>query len=196
MTLKRVIDFVGALTGIILVSPVLAATTVAIRVADGRPVLFRQERVGLNGTTFYIRKFRTMTTGGLGPNVSSSNDPRVTPLGSFLRKTKIDELPQLLDVLGGKMSIVGPRPEVPEFVNLWPSDEREIILSVRPGITDPASVQLRDESQLLAHADDAETFYVSTLLPWKVSKYVEYVQNRNTRLDIAIIAATMKAIMR
>lgn len=192
----RARDSLCAATGLIAASPIMAGAALAIWYEDGFPLLFRQTRVGLNGKPFTIHKFRTMRTHHSGVNVSYTNDPRITRVGAVLRKTKLDELPQLYDVLIGNMALVGPRPEVPEWVEKWPADKRRIILSVRPGITDPVSVQLRNEADLLASADDPKTFYENELLPQKVAGYVRYVSNRSFLGDVGIILATLRAILR
>lgn len=195
MIVKRVLDALISAFGIVVFSPLIIITAVAIRIVDGPPVLFRQRRVGLHGELFHIRKFRTMRPGGNGPQLSSANTSRITPVGRTLRKWKIDELPQLFDVLEGKMSLVGPRPEVPEYVSRWPSADREIILSVRPGITDPASIVYRNEAELLAAAEDAEAFYLEKLLPAKVATYVEYVESRSILGDMKILGQTLAALI-
>lgn len=191
---KRLFDIVGSSIGLVLTVPILAGAAIAIRVDSGSPVIFRQERVGRGGRVFRIHKFRTMRTGP-GPLISATVDPRITRVGSVLRRYKIDELPQLFDVLVGDMSLVGPRPEVPKYVALWPSDAREIILSARPGITDPASIAMRNESVELAAVDEPEDHYVNSLLPRKVAMYVEYVQNQSFSRDLKILVNTLKAVL-
>lgn len=193
---KRAFDLVVALPALIAVSPVLAVLGIAIRLDSPGPVMFRQERIGRGGTPFRIHKLRTMRTGEPGRLVSTSTDDRITRVGRFLRKSKLDELPQLIDVVLGTMSLVGPRPEVPRYVALWPADARAEILSVRPGITDPASIVLRDESDQLAGADDPERYYVDVLLPQKAEMYRQYVRSRSLRGDVAILLRTVKAVLR
>lgn len=195
-TRKRLMDLVGASTGLLLTAPISAAAATAVLLTDGKPVLFRQQRVGLGGTRFDILKFRSMRNGAPGPQVSSDLDPRITRVGAILRKTKIDELPQLVNVLRGEMSLVGPRPEVPRYVEKWPDELRATILSVRPGITDPASIAFRHESELLAVSDDAETTYVEDILPQKATMYTEYVHDRSLLGDLWLLGETVKAVIR
>lgn len=178
-----------------LVSPVLLLTAVAIKLDSPGPVLFRQHRVGLYGNGFRIHKFRTMSTGSSGLMITTSLDLRVTGVGRFLRRTKIDELPQLVDVVMGSMSLVGPRPEVPKYVELWPVEVRRIILSVRPGITDPVTADLCQESELLSEALDPERHYVEALLPLKTAAYVKYVLTRSFFGDLRILVYTFRRIV-
>ena len=192
---KRLFDVIVAAAGLTVASPVMIISAIAIRAETLGPAVFRQERVGLNGATFHIHKFRTLRTGASGPMISPSHDPRITRVGRILRRTKADELPQLFDVLIGRMSIVGPRPEVPQYVDLWPAAARDTILSVRPGITDRASIEFRDEAAELAQAEDPEGYYVGSLLPRKVSLYVDYVQNRSFLGDMAIFIKTIAVLV-
>ncbi|WP_236014672.1 sugar transferase [Microbacterium stercoris] len=200
MTLRelpfRVRDVLIAGSALVVLSPVLGAIAVAVKLDSPGPALFRQQRVGLRGRTFEIHKFRSMRTDGVGLAITSSGDPRVTRVGRFLRASKIDELPQLWDVVRGEMSIVGPRPEVPHYVDRWPADLRREILSVRPGITDPATVILRSESELLGAAEDPERLYIEELLPLKTAKYAEYVRSRSMFGDVKIVLQTLKKIVR
>lgn len=194
---KRAFDIVISGTLIVVLSPVLAAVGALIKGDDPHsPILFTQERIGMGGIPFRIHKFRTMRPGALGPQVTSEGDPRVTRIGAVLRKTKLDELPQLWDVLRGHMSLVGPRPEVPRYVALWPAETREVILSVRPGITDPASVRWRNESEELALAADPEAHYIEVLLPQKAAMYVHYVGTRSFWGDLVVLARTVAAVGR
>ncbi len=192
--MKRAFDVIASGIALALFSPILAAVALAIAVEDGRPVLFRQERVGRRSEAFLIHKFRTMRTHHEGPNISAMGDKRVTRVGRYLRKYKLDELPQLVDVLRGDMSIVGPRPEVAEYVDQWPEGSRSKILSVRPGITDPASIEFRNEAELLASVDDPTIYYVDVLLPRKAELYLDYVQNRTFIGDIKLILRTLHAL--
>lgn len=194
--MTRLRDVVASGLGLVLLSPLLLAVAIAILLDSPGPVFFRQTRVGLHGRHFRIHKFRTMRVDAAGPAVSATGDSRVTRVGRLLRRTKIDELPQLLDVLRGEMSLVGPRPEVPQYVSLWPEDLRPVILSVRPGITDPATVQLRDEADILAQSQDPERVYIEELLPLKTREYARYVQTRSFVGDLKTIAATLGAVCR
>lgn len=194
--MTRVVDVVVAAVMLVLLSPVLLVLAVLIRVDSPGPALFRQERVGLHGKHFRIHKLRTMRTGSVGAAVTSGDDPRVTRPGRWLRASKLDELPQLVDVLLGDMSLVGPRPEVPFYVELWPEDLRPVILSVRPGITDPATVVLRSEGRMLARSSDPERTYIEELLPMKARAYARYVRGRTLVGDIGIMLATIRAIIR
>lgn len=193
---KRATDVVLASAGLIVTSPILAAVALAVRIDSKGPIFFRQERVGRGGKSFRIHKFRTMAHEAQGLAVSTSSDSRITRVGAVLRRSKIDELPQLLDVLVGEMSIVGPRPEVGKYAALWAPDVRECILSVRPGITDPASIRMRNEAELLAGQESPEDFYIRELLPLKSAMYVEYVQSRTWRGDLKIMGQTVKAVLR
>jgi len=192
----RVRDVLVSGAALVVLSPLLAAVAVAVKLDSPGPAMFRQRRVGMNGRTFEIHKFRSMRTDGAGLSITSSSDPRVTRVGHFLRASKIDELPQLWDVVRGEMSIVGPRPEVPRYVEKWPAELRSEILSVRPGITDPATVILRNESELLGAAEDPERLYIEELLPLKTAKYAEYVRNRSMLGDVKIVVQTLKKIVR
>ena len=193
--MTRIRDIVVAALMLLVLSPFLLILAVLIRLDSPGPALYRQERVGLHGRPFRIHKFRSMRTGAVGLSVTTVDDPRVTRLGRWLRAAKLDELPQLIDVLLGAMGLVGPRPEVPRYVDLWPPDLRPVILSVRPGITDPATVLLRSEGEILAHSPDPERTYVEELLPLKAQAYVSYVRSRSLVGDIKIMLATFKAII-
>ncbi|MEU5788926.1 sugar transferase [Micromonospora purpureochromogenes] len=192
--IKRCFDITVAAVALILCAPVLAALAIAIRLDDGGPVLFRQERAGRRGRSFRIHKFRTMRIAP-GSAVTSDTDDRITRVGRFLRASKLDELPQLYDVLLGHMSLVGPRPEVRRYVDCWPPVARWRILSVRPGITDPASIAYRNESAELARAPQPEEYYLSVVLPRKVEMYVRYVETRSFLGDLLILARTVQAVI-
>jgi lipopolysaccharide/colanic/teichoic acid biosynthesis glycosyltransferase len=192
---KRLFDVIVAGLGLAITSPVLAALAAAVRLDSPGPALFQQERVGREGETFRIHKFRTLRRDSPGALLSPARDARITRLGGLLRRSKLDELPQLLDVLAGHMSLVGPRPEVPRYVAFWPAEHRQTILSVRPGITDPASILLRNEADLLASALDPERYYVEKLLPQKAALYAEYVENRSFTGDLRILARTVWTVV-
>lgn len=193
--IKRAFDITMAGIALILLMPLLVVIALVIKIESRGPALFRQQRVGQGGKAFTINKFRTMRLHTTGLTISTSSDARVTRFGRLLRKTKVDELPQLLNVLGGTMSLVGPRPELPKYVALWPPDRRDLILSVRPGITDPASVALRNESELLERATDPERFYIEELLPRKTAMYVEYVHTRSLMEDLKIMMRTAAKVV-
>lgn len=191
MLAKRLFDLVASALAIVTLWPILLAVAAAIRVLDGPPVLFRQERVGRAGVPFVVLKFRTMRTDSrLERGFTAGVDPRITRLGRVLRKYKIDELPQLLNVLIGHMSLVGPRPELREFVELFADDYREI-LQVRPGLTDLASIKYRDEASLLAASPDPRRAYVEQILPDKIRLAREYVRSRSFLLDLRIAVRTL-----
>ena len=196
--LKRSFDLISSLSGLILLSPILLIMAVLIKLDSSGPVLFRQVRVGRHATPFRIHKFRTMVTDAekRGLQITVGTDVRVTRVGMFLRYYKLDELPQLIDVLIGNMSLVGPRPEVPKYVDYWPDDVRDLILSVRPGITDRASIEFRSENEILAKADDPHLAYLNEVLPIKLGYYVDYVKNQSLVSDVRIIVDTLLAIVK
>ena len=193
---KRLFDLVGAALALVLLAPLLLGIALWIRLDSPGPALFRQQRVGRFGVPFMIHKFRTMIVDAprLGAEITVGADPRITRAGRVLRRAKLDELPQLLDVLRGTMSFVGPRPEVPRYVALYPAALRDKVLSVRPGITDPASIAYRDEGALLARAADPERVYVEQIIPAKLEHAVRYVEQMSLRTDLRVIAATLRAL--
>ena len=194
---KRLFDIVMAGLALLLMSPLLIGIAAWIRLDSVGPVFFRQERVGRHGRLFRIHKFRTMVTDAerLGAQITVSGDPRITAAGRFLRRSKLDELPQLIDVLAGTMSLVGPRPEVPRYVAMYPTALREKVLSVRPGITDPASIEFRDEGALLAAAADPEREYADVVLPAKLRFAADYVDHASLAYDLRLIGLTLKALV-
>ena len=194
---KRLFDIVMAGLALLLMSPLLIGIAAWIRLDSVGPVFFRQERVGRHGRLFRIHKFRTMVTDAerLGAQITVSGDPRITAAGRFLRRSKLDELPQLIDVLAGTMSLVGPRPEVPRYVAMYPTALREKVLSVRPGITDPASIEFRDEGALLAAAADPEREYADVVLPAKLRFAADYVDHASLAYDLRLIALTLRALV-
>jgi lipopolysaccharide/colanic/teichoic acid biosynthesis glycosyltransferase len=194
---KRIFDVLLSALGLLLLAPLLLAIAVWIKLDSRGPVLFRQERVGRHGAPFLIHKFRTMRPDApaQGPQITIGADPRITRAGQVLRRTKLDELPQLWDVLRGSMSLVGPRPEVPRYVAMYPDEARRIVLSVRPGITDLASLEYRDESEQLAGAVDPERAYVETLLPAKLALAVRYVQTSTLAGDMRLVLRTLGALV-
>lgn len=197
MCKKRVFDVVLSAGGLVCLSPLLVTTAIVIKLDSKGPVFFRQTRVGRYGVPFRIHKFRTMTVNAEknGRLTIGNNDQRITKSGKILRKLKIDELPQLIDVFIGKMSLVGPRPEVQEFIDCYPDEIREKVLSVRPGITDKASIEMIDENEILAQYEDPKQAYIDEILPIKQKYYIEYVENHNLIVDIQLIAKTLLKII-
>lgn len=196
MTMKRLFDLICALFGLIILSPLLLLTMLLIKLTSDGPIFFRQTRVGQYEILFQIHKFRTMIVNAeaSGLKITVGRDSRITSIGHFLRKTKLDELPQLIDVVLGKMSLVGPRPEVPEYIQYYPDKMRGVIFSVRPGITDWASIKMIDENEILAQAVDPQQAYIQQILPEKLSYAARYVQTRSLRLDFYLILLTIGKI--
>lgn len=193
--MKRVFDFTVAGFGLVVLSPVLLALAVAIKVSDGGPVFFRQQRVGQGGKLFWILKFRSMVVNAekLGISVTKDGDTRITRMGRFMRKTKLDELPQLWNVFLGEMSFVGPRPEVPRYVARY-TDEQKQVLALKPGITDPASLEFRDEEGLLQKAGNPEAveeFYMTQCVPRKIELSLEYAARAGVWSDVVVIWRTV-----
>ena len=195
---KRCFDVLLSTLGLLVLTPLLFVVAILIKLESSGPVFFRQERVGRGGKLFRIHKFRTMVTDAerRGLQITVGADARVTQVGQWLRKYKLDELPQLMDVWLGYMSLVGPRPEVPRYVACYPSDLRDVVLSVRPGITDLASIEFKDENEILGRAADAHKAYVEEVLPIKLRYYVEYVQTQSLFGDAMIILKTLRALVR
>jgi len=198
LILKRWFDLLASGLGLIALSPLLMLIALLIKLDSKGPVFFRQERVGRFGKVFRIHKFRTMVTDAerKGLQITVGADARVTRVGGALRKYKLDELPQLIDVLLGAMSLVGPRPEVPRYVAFYPEETKDMVLSVRPGITDWASIEYKDENRILGLAEDPHRAYVEQVLPVKLGYYVDYVRRRTFLGDLKIIFATLVAIVR
>ena len=196
MLSKRLFDLFFVIPGLIVLSPLLLIIALVIKLKDGGNVLFKQVRVGKNGKHFEVLKFRTMVLNAekLGNKVTTGDDPRITPIGRVLRKYKLDELPQLVNVLKGEMSLVGPRPEVPEYVEFYPDEMRNIVLSVPPGMTDKASIEFVNENDLLSGSKDPVSDYKNKVLPIKLKYYVEYVKERSLWLDFSLIIKTVIAI--
>jgi lipopolysaccharide/colanic/teichoic acid biosynthesis glycosyltransferase len=193
---KRIFDLVAASLGLALLSPLLLGIALWIRFDSPGSALYRQERVGRFGRLFRIHKFRTMSQDRSTDSmqITVGADPRITRAGKFLRRTKLDELPQLWDVLVGDMSLVGPRPEVPKYVALYPDVLRDKVLSVRPGITDRASIEYREENDLLARATDPERAYIEVVMPAKLRYAAEYVDRRSMWSDLCLIGSTVQAL--
>jgi len=196
--LKRAVDLLAATCALLVSAPLLLIIAVWIKLDSRGPIFFHQERVGLRGRAFVIYKFRTMFAGATaegGTQITVGADPRITRAGQILRRHKLDELPQFINVLKGEMSIVGPRPEVPRYVALYSPEVRDLVLSVRPGITDLASIEYRDESRLLAAADDPERYYVQVVLPAKLKYCAQYVNSKSLWLDLVIVGKTIATLL-
>jgi lipopolysaccharide/colanic/teichoic acid biosynthesis glycosyltransferase len=194
---KRLFDVLASASGLILLAPALLAIALWVRLDSPGPALFRQRRVGRHGRHFDMYKFRTMADrADEGRQLTVGCDPRITRAGRFLRRSKLDELPQLLNVLEGTMSLVGPRPEVPRYVDRYPPAVRQSVLSVAPGITDLAAILYKDENDILGRAQDPERAYVETILPVKLEYYQRYVRERSFWLDLRIIFRTLAAILK
>jgi lipopolysaccharide/colanic/teichoic acid biosynthesis glycosyltransferase len=194
---RRALDLVLAAPSIVLLAPILLLVALLIRILSGPPVLFRQTRVGRDGQAFVLYKFRTMRAGGAGGMpITGAGDPRVTPIGRLLRRTKLDELPQLLNVLRGEMSLVGPRPEVPRYVERYTADQRRV-LEVSPGLTDPASLAFRDEEALLGSRPETEreSYYVQELVPRKLTLSLAYIGEASAAGDLHLILRTGLALL-
>ena len=194
--MKRLFDSIAGGMGLLFLSPILILVAIWNKLDSAGPVFYRQVRVGKNNQDFRIFKFRSMRIGAdKGSLVTiGGRDPRVTQSGYFIRKFKIDELPQLINVFIGDMSLVGPRPEVRHYVSYW-TEEQMHVLDVRPGITDPASIKYRNENELLAQAEDPEKYYIEVIMQEKIRLYLEYVQKHNFWYDIKIILDTFVAII-
>ncbi|TXI21816.1 MAG: sugar transferase [Roseateles sp.] len=190
---KRLFDILAAAAGLLLLSPLLLLAALWVKLDSPGPVLFRQTRVGRYGVPFSIHKFRTMRVAP-GAAITVGEDPRITRSGRVLRQTKLDELPQLWDVLRGAMSLVGPRPELPRYVALYPTELREQVLAVRPGITDPASLAFSHEAELLAAASDPEREYREVVLPAKLRLSADYAARATLATDLRLILATLARV--
>ena len=194
---KRAFDLLLGCAALAFAAPFMLVIAAWIRLDSPGPVLFRQIRVGRFGRPFLIHKFRTMVADApeRGPQVTAATDVRITRAGTWLRRSKLDELPQLFDVLAGHMSLVGPRPEVPQYVALYPDGLREKVLSVRPGITDPVSLKFADEGELLARAADPEHEYTQVLLPAKLLEAAAYVDNATVWTDLRLMGRTLRLLL-
>jgi len=192
---KRALDLVISILGLLALSPVLLFLALWIKLDSPGPVLYRGKRVGQDGQPFLMYKFRTMVLGAeqQGPAVTFRDDPRITKAGSFLRRTKLDEFPQLLNVLKGEMSMVGPRPEDPKYVELYTPEQRQV-LSVRPGITGPTQLEYRDEASML-EAGSVDEEYVTRIMPRKLKLDLEYVRRRSLTGDLKILWRTVATLL-
>ena len=193
---KRIFDVVFAMLCLVLFSPLLILIAILIKLDSKGPVIFKQIRVGRNMKDFHLAKFRTMyvTQGNSSLLTIGNRDNRITRIGYWLRKYKLDELPQLLNVLKGQMSFVGPRPEVRKYVNLY-NEEQRYVLSVKPGITDWASVEFCNENELLKHAEDPETYYIERIIPAKIKQNMRYINHNDILTDFKIIWLTINRIV-
>jgi lipopolysaccharide/colanic/teichoic acid biosynthesis glycosyltransferase len=193
---KRLLDVAGAGAGLAVLWPALLLIALLVRLHDGGPAFFRQERIGRGGKPFRIWKFRTMVTDAerAGAQLTVGRDPRITPVGHWLRRLKLDELPQLLNVLAGEMSLVGPRPEVERYVVLYTAEQRRV-LDLLPGITDPASIRYRDESTVLAKAADPERAYVEEIMPEKIRLNLDYAARATVYSDLGVVLSTVAKLI-
>lgn len=197
LLIKRIFDFTLSLIGIVIISPILLVISILIKLDSKGPILFKQIRVGKNGKPFKIFKFRTMVVDAekKGMQITVGRDSRITRSGHVLRKTKLDELPQLFNVLIGEMSFVGPRPEVPRYVEMYDENQKNI-LKVRPGITDLASIEYRNENDLLAKSLDPEATYINEIMPKKIELNIEYLKNMSVLYDIKLIIRTVVVVIK
>lgn len=197
LIIKRIFDFTVSSIGIIIISPILLVISILIKLDSKGPILFKQIRVGKNGKPFKIFKFRTMVVDAekKGMQITVGRDSRTTKSGHVLRKTKLDELPQLFNVLTGEMSFVGPRPEVSRYVEMYDENQKSI-LKVRPGITDLASIKYRNENDLLAKSLDPEATYINEIMPKKIELNIEYLKNMSVLYDIKLIIRTVLVVIK
>ncbi len=195
--MKRFFDLVGASIGLLALAPLFACVALAIKLDDRGPIFFSQRRVGRFGRPFHIHKFRTMVQNAelLGPSITAAGDPRVTPIGRWLRKTKLDELPQLFNVIKGEMSLVGPRPEVEQYTRLYNGEQREVLQLV-PGMTEPTSLRFYDEERILAQAENPEQLYLQQIMPAKIRGNLQYQQQATVIHDTVVILKTMARMFR
>ncbi len=194
---KRLFDILGAALALVLLAPLLAAVALWVKLDSPGPVFFRQERVGRHGVPFRIHKFRSMVADApaRGLPLTVGTDARITRAGAWLRRTRIDELPQFIDVLQGTMSLVGPRPEVPRYVAHYPPELRSRVLAVRPGITDPASLAHIDEAAILARAADPEREYIDKILPAKLAHAAAYAERATLATDLGVLWRTLRVLL-
>ncbi|MFO1218992.1 MAG: sugar transferase [Burkholderiaceae bacterium] len=194
---KRVFDVIVAAAVLALLGPLIALAALWVKLDSPGPALFRQERVGRGGRLFRIHKLRTMHANAvaIGPGLTAQHDARVTRAGRWLRRHRVDELPQLIDVLLGHMSLVGPRPELPKYVALYPPALRDQVLAVRPGITDPASLEFLDEAAAMVGAADPEQVYVQQILPLKLQRQCEYARRATLASDVMVLGRTLRVLL-
>ncbi len=196
--LKRLFDLFFSIVGLVFLSPVLLLVALWIKLDSKGPVFFKQKRVGQFGREIDVYKFRSMVIDAdkKGLKITIGKDSRITKSGHFIRKYKIDELPQLINVLNGTMSLVGPRPEVQEYIDVYPENVKEKVLSVKPGITDYASIEFKNENSMLDGAQDPHSVYINKILPIKQHYYLKYVDEQSMCLDVKLILKTIIAIIR
>lgn len=192
---KRLFDMVCAALGLLVLSPVLLVCALLVGLTSPGGVLFRQERIGKDGVPFTIYKFRSMRKDNAGLKISTSRDTRITPVGRVLRKTKLDELPQLWNVLKGDMSFVGPRPEVREYTDLYTPEQRQVLM-VRPGVTGLASIRYRNENELLTASSDPNRTYIDEVMPAKLALDLKYIPRACVSYDIKLIWETIVTVVR
>ena len=192
---KRAFDLLSSVLGLIILSPLFIFISIWVKTSSKGPIFFVQKRVGRDFKEFNLYKFRSMVVDApkKGLQITSGDDPRITKVGKFIRKTKIDELPQLINVIKGEMSLVGPRPEVKKYVDIK-KDEYKKVLSVLPGITDLAAIEFRDEEKILEGFENKEKAYIEIILPQKIALYNKYIDNISFKSDIKIILQTLKVI--
>ena len=195
--IKRIFDFIFSLFGLILIFPILIILIILIKLNSKGPVFYKQVRVGKNSKNFKIFKFRTMHVNAdkLGLLTVGGRDPRITKIGYYLRKYKLDELPQLINVLIGEMSFVGPRPEVRKYVDLYTEKQLEV-LKVKSGITDLASIEFRNENEILSEQEDPDKYYIETIMPRKIDINLKYIENRSFIKDLFVIFKTFRVILK
>jgi lipopolysaccharide/colanic/teichoic acid biosynthesis glycosyltransferase len=191
--MTRLLDIVASLAGLLILSPLFAVVALAVKVSSRGPVFFKAQRVGRGGKIFLLYKFRSMRTGVAGPAISTAGDSRMTRVGRWIRKAKIDELPQLINVLIGEMSLVGARPEDPKYVALYDGEQRQI-LNARPGMTSPASLAYRSEQELLV-GPDWERIYIERIMPDKLRLDLDYQRRRSVASDLGVILRTIGALL-
>lgn len=197
LVIKRIFDIMSSFCGLVILSPILIIVAIFIKLDSNGPVFFKQKRVGKNKEIFEIYKFRTMVTDAekLGRQITVGNDSRVTDVGKFIRKCKLDELPQLINVLKGEMSLVGPRPEVTRYVDLYDEYQKQILL-VKPGITDYASIEFRNENEILGQSKNPDKTYIEDIMPAKIEFNMRYIRNISLIEDIKLILATIIVILK
>lgn len=197
LIIKRIFDIAASTVGLIILLPILIIVSICIKLDTKGPVFFKQKRVGKNKKVFEIYKFRTMITDAekIGKQITIGNDCRITKVGKFIRKCKLDEFPQLINVLKGEMSLVGPRPEVPRYVELYDEYQEQILL-VKPGITDYASIEFRNENDILAESMNPEETYIEEIMSSKIELNMKYIKNISLLEDIKLILSTILAILK